>query len=198
MKKTARILSALLVLVLLLTGCQTTPATPTTTTPTTPNPPQKLYNYDPDRPLPQKIEKFVAHDAAEGNLVLDNTQKSERIISEKTTDYINYCLDQAVDYGTGTNADLESIGIDVCGKTGTAQNPHGKDHSTFLSFAPKDNPRIAISVYVENAGFGATFGVPIGTLMMEMYLKGEISAEHKAMEDRMINSKTFVYHGDKK
>lgn len=69
MKKTARILSALLVLVLLLTGCQTTPENPTVPS-TEPTPPQKLYNYDPDRPLPQKIEKFVAHDAAEGNLVL--------------------------------------------------------------------------------------------------------------------------------
>ena len=58
-------------------------------------------------------------------------------------------------------------GLDVCGKTGTAQNPHGRDHSVFMGFAPYHNPRIAIAVYVENAGFGATFGVPIGSLMIE-------------------------------
>ena len=56
--------------------------------------------------------------------------------------------------GGGTSRTAYLPGLDVCGKTGTAQNPRGKDHSTFLSFAPKDNPRIAISVYVENGGFG--------------------------------------------
>jgi penicillin-binding protein 2 len=65
-------------------------------------------------------------------------------------------------------------GLDVCGKTGTAQNPHGKDRSTFLSFAPKDNPRIAISVYVENAGFGASMALPIASLLEEFYLTGEV------------------------
>ncbi len=60
--------------------------------------------------------------------------------------------------------------LDVCGKTGTAQNPHGADHSTFLSFAPRDNPKIALSVYVENAGFGASMAAPIASLIEEMYL----------------------------
>lgn len=74
--------------------------------------------------------------------------------------------------GTSTGARLE--GLDVCGKTGTAQNPHGRDHSTFLSFAPKDNPRIAISVYVENGGFGATSALPIASLLEEFYLTDTI------------------------
>ena len=65
-------------------------------------------------------------------------------------------------------------GQDVCGKTGTAQNPHGRDHSTFLSFAPKDNPKIAISVYVEFGGFGATIALPIASLIEEMYLTDTI------------------------
>ena len=99
----------------------------------------------------------------------------------------------AVTGGTCRTANLP--GLNVCGKTGTAQNPHGKDHSAFMGFAPMNDPKIAICVYVENAGFGATYGVPIGTLMMEMYLKGEISAEHKDLEQRMINAKTFVYSG---
>lgn len=67
----------------------------------------------------------------------------------------------------------------VCGKTGTAQN-RGRDHSVFMGFAPMDNPKIAIAVYVENGGFGATFGVPIGALMMEQYIKGELSSASEA------------------
>ena len=74
--------------------------------------------------------------------------------------------------GTSTSAQLP--GLDVCGKTGTAQNPRGRDHSTFLSFAPKDNPRIAISVYVENGGFGASAALPIASLLEEYYLTDTI------------------------
>ena len=66
----------------------------------------------------------------------------------------------------------------VCGKTGTAQN-RGRDHSVFMGFAPMDEPKIAVSVYVENGGFGATFGVPIGALIMEQYIKGELSESSK-------------------
>jgi penicillin-binding protein 2 len=61
-------------------------------------------------------------------------------------------------------------GLDICGKTGTAQNPHGKDHSVFMGFAPRNDPRIAIYVYIENAGFGASAAVPVGSLLMERYL----------------------------
>ena len=62
----------------------------------------------------------------------------------------------------------------MCGKTGTAQNPNGTDHSTFLSFAPKNNPKIAISVYVEHGGFGATIALPIASLIEELYLTDTI------------------------
>ena len=68
---------------------------------------------------------------------------------------------------------------EICGKTGTAQNPHGQDHSVFMGFAPMDDPQIAIAVYVENGGFGATYGVPIGALMMEQYITGGLSKESK-------------------
>jgi len=69
----------------------------------------------------------------------------------------------------------------TCGKTGTAQNA-GHDHSVFMGFAPRDNPKIAIAVYVENGGWGATYGVPIGALMMEQFINGHLSefSEHKA------------------
>lgn len=98
----------------------------------------------------------------------------------------------------GTCRSAALSGIEVCGKTGTAQNPHGKDHSAFMGFAPYHNPKIAIAVYVENAGFGATFGVPIGSLMMEKYLTGNISDARKGLEERMLNSNTIINSGVKK
>jgi hypothetical protein len=89
-------------------------------------------------------------------------------------------------------------GLDVCGKTGTAQNPHGKDHSAFMGFAPYKNPKIAVCVYVENAGYGAAYGVPIGSLIIEKYLKGEIAPGRKALEERMLNANTIISSGVKK
>lgn len=76
---------------------------------------------------------------------------------------------------SGTSTRAAVAGLDICGKTGTAQNPHGRDHSTFLSFAPKDDPKIAISVYVENGGFGATIALPIASLLIEKYLTDTIT-----------------------
>ena len=75
----------------------------------------------------------------------------------------------------GTCKALNRSDIIMCGKTGTAQN-RGHDHSVFMGFAPMDNPKIAIAVYVENGGFGAQFGVPIGGLMIEQYLNGSLSS----------------------
>ncbi len=88
-------------------------------------------------------------------------------------------------------------GLDVCGKTGTAQNPRGKDHSVFMGFAPLDNPKIAVAVYVENAGFGATYGVPIGSLIIEKYLTGSIAPGRKYLEERMLNANTIISSGVK-
>lgn len=93
---------------------------------------------------------------------------------------------QAVLGGTCRGAALPNI--EVCGKTGTAENPHGKDHSAFIGFAPYRNPKVAICVYVENGGFGTVYGVPIGKLMLEKYLKGEISEENKLLEETMANA----------
>lgn len=82
-------------------------------------------------------------------------------------------------------------GLAVCGKTGTAQNPHGEDNSVFICFAPMDDPKIAVAAYVENAGFGATWALPVATLMMEKYLTGGISEGHRAMEEQMLTTKFF-------
>jgi penicillin-binding protein 2 len=77
--------------------------------------------------------------------------------------------------GTSNIAKMENI--TVCGKTGTAQNPHGEDHSIFIGFAPKDNPKIALAVYVENGGWGSTWAVPIASLMIEKYLNDTIERD---------------------
>lgn len=102
----------------------------------------------------------------------------------------------AVTGGTCRGAAMPDI--EVCGKTGTAQNPRGKDHSAFMGFAPYHDPKIAVCVYVENAGFGAAYGVPIGGLMIEKYLKGEITDAKKGVEERMLNSNTIISSGVKK
>ena len=102
----------------------------------------------------------------------------------------------AVTGGTCRLANLPDI--EVCGKTGTAQNPHGRDHSVFLGFAPYHDPKIAVCVYVENAGYGATFGVPIGSLLIEKYLTGKIAENRKYIETRMLTSNTIIYSGVKK
>ncbi len=102
----------------------------------------------------------------------------------------------AVTNGTCKKADLDDI--EVCGKTGTAQNPHGRDHSAFIGFAPYNNPKIAVCVYVENAGFGAAYGVPIGSLVIEKYLTDTIRPERKGMERQMLTSNTIVNSGVKK
>lgn len=77
---------------------------------------------------------------------------------------------------------------EVCGKTGTAQN-RGHDHSVFMGFAPKDDPKIAVAVYVENGGWGATYGVPFGALIMEKYINGKLSPESEAKVEAFANRK---------
>ena len=86
----------------------------------------------------------------------------------------------------GTAFSAAIPGQDVCGKTGTAQNPRGADNSVFICFAPKDNPKIAVAAYIENAGFGATWACPIASLLVEKYLTGGIREERKYVEDRVL------------
>ncbi|MFZ4413319.1 MAG: penicillin-binding protein 2 [Bacteroidales bacterium] len=95
--------------------------------------------------------------------------------------------------GTASQARIDSIV--VCGKTGTAQNPQGEDHSIFIAFAPRVNPKIAIAVYIENAGFGGVWAAPIASLMIEKYLRKSIkSVKRKDLEERMINANIMLKH----
>lgn len=102
---------------------------------------------------------------------------------------------QAVLGGTCRSANTPDY--EVCGKTGTAQNPHGQDHSAFMGFAPKDDPKIAICVYVENGRWGADYGVPLGALLMEQYINGKLSpaSEEKAQlfQDKHILTDFTTY-----
>ncbi|MFN3446925.1 MAG: penicillin-binding transpeptidase domain-containing protein, partial [Bacteroidia bacterium] len=101
-------------------------------------------------------------------------------------------MQDVIERGTGRVAMIP--GIEICGKTGTAQNPHGKDHSVFFAFAPKDNPKIAIAVFVENAGFGATWAAPIASLMIEQYLTGKHDTR-KYLLERMLKG-NLVHKND--
>ncbi|MBF9237056.1 penicillin-binding protein 2 [Hymenobacter sp. BT683] len=91
--------------------------------------------------------------------------------------------------GTGNLASLAQFGISVAGKTGTVQNPHGFDHATFAGFAPVNNPQIAISVFIENSGFGGTSAAPAAGLMIEKYLRGKVAPHRKNWEN-------WVMYGD--
>jgi penicillin-binding protein 2 len=95
----------------------------------------------------------------------------------------------------GTCRPGEIPGLEICGKTGTAQN-HGIDHSAFMGFAPMNNPKIAIMVYVENGGWGADFGVPIGALLMEQYINGKLSPGSEERAEAM--SKKVIFYGNQK
>ena len=90
--------------------------------------------------------------------------------------------------GSGGTASIAAIpGLDVCGKTGTAQNPRGADNSVFICFAPRENPKIAVAAYVESGGFGANFAAPIASLMVEKYLKGEVARKDLEREKKNAN-----------
>jgi penicillin-binding protein 2 len=114
-----------------------------------------------------------------------NTKYQDKIyvnIEPKYFDIIMQGMDMAVIGGTARSAKID--GIHLIGKTGTAQNPHGKDHSVFVSIAPKENPKIVVFVLVENSGFGSVVAAPIASLITEFYLNREV--KRKDLEKRII------------
>lgn len=112
------------------------------------------------------------------------TQKRYTKVDRSHYEEVVQGMRAAVLGGTCRSANLPDI--EVCGKTGTAQN-RGKDHSAFMGFAPMNDPKIAVLVYVENGGWGATYGVPIGKLIMEQYLKGGLSPEDELLATDIQN-----------
>jgi penicillin-binding protein 2 len=115
-------------------------------------------------------------------------------IPDSTFNIVQQAMEDVVESGTGAGAKIE--GITVCAKTGTAENKapvNGEvikmqNHSMFVAFAPRDHPRIAIAVAIENAGFGATWAGPIASLLMEKYLKDSISVKRKPVEEKMLKA----------
>jgi len=115
------------------------------------------------------------------------TVKNSAGIDSKYFDVVIQGMSDVVNQGWGTAYYSKISSIEMCGKTGTVQNPHGKDHSVFVAFAPRINPKIAIAVVVENAGYGATWSAPIASLMVEKYLTDSISRP-KAYINRLLEA----------
>lgn len=121
---------------------------------------------------------------------LDSLYTVRHRVSVDSTNYEKVVEGMRLSVLEGTCRSANTTAYQVCGKTGTAQN-RGIDHSVFMGFAPMDKPKIAIAVYVENGGFGAVYGVPIGALMIEQYLTGGLSQESmiraEAFSNRIID-----------
>jgi len=108
--------------------------------------------------------------------------------------YYSYIIEGMKDAATtGTAASVAIPGIEICGKTGTAQNPPFPDHSIFICFAPKEKPKIAILVFIENGGFGATWAVPMASLLIEKYLNGSIAKNRIWMEERILKANLMKF-----
>ena len=112
--------------------------------------------------------------------------KVQTKISQEHFEPVIKGMEMAVEYGS--SAMLRVPGVVMCGKTGTAENPHGSDHSVFMAFAPKDNPLIALSVYVEHGVWGARYAAPIASLIVEKYLNDTISGGRKWIEESMMKA----------
>jgi len=122
-----------------------------------------------------------------GGLSIDSNYTTKKYCSIDKQHFIPIVngMEQVVYGEEGTAKYCKIPNYVICGKTGTAQNPHGEDHSIFIAFAPKENPAIAIAVYVENGGFGSTWAAPIASLMIEKYLNRETT--NKAQETFILN-----------
>ncbi len=152
---------------------------------------------------PLQMANYTAAIANRGYYYIPHTVRSiqeidtidRRFITRHITsiDSSNYVpiiegMELAVNGGEGSTARIARLkDIIICGKTGTAENPHGEDHSVFIAFAPKEDPRIALSVYVEHGKWGSSYAAPIASLMIEKYLTGTISPSRKWIENRMLN-----------
>lgn len=129
---------------------------------------------------PLQLANQVAAIANKGYYITPHLNRNDSMKSAVHTtlvdaehfDVVHRGMARVMTEGTGRWYNLPEL--QICGKTGTVQNPHGEDHALFIGFAPMDNPQIAIAVAVENAGFGATWACPIATLIIEQYLTGKI------------------------
>ncbi|MCH8329834.1 MAG: penicillin-binding protein 2 [Bacteroidetes bacterium] len=135
----------------------------------------KGYFYDPH--IMKKIE---------GDSSLGQWKKNISRVDPKYFDIVIEGMEASTRAGSSRSASID--GVTVCGKTGTSENPHGKDHSFFMGFAPKEDPKIAVMVIVENSGWGGSYAAPMGGLIMEKYITDTISRKKLWLEERMLNS----------
>lgn len=119
----------------------------------------------------------------------DSSNYHKTLIDSSHFDLIHNGMQWVLEKPGGTALRSRLPGVTICGKTGTSQNPHGDDHSVFIAFAPRENPKIAIAVFVENAGGGGGTAAPIASLMIEQYLKGKV--ERKELEQQMLEKVFF-------
>jgi len=143
---------------------------------------------------PLQLANSMAAIANRGYYITPHVNKSDSMLRKihKTTVDKRYFpvviqgMWRVCEFGTGRHYKVPNVSM--CGKTGTVQNNHGKDHAIFVGFAPRENPKIAIAVVVENAGFGSTFAAPISSLMIEQYLNGKVAQTE--LLNRTINLTT--------
>ena len=144
---------------------------------------------------PLQLANQAAAIANEGYFITPHLNKNDSMtihrhelaIDKKHFAAVKDGMHRVMEFGTGRWYPIE--GIETAGKTGTAQNPHGKDHAIFIGFAPVDDPQIAVAVVVENAGFGATWACPVASLLFEQYLTGGVkrTALRKKMRESILN-----------
>ena len=137
----------------------------------------KGWYYDPH------VVRAVGHPDSVQTRYMDKHQTQ---IDTRWYDLIQEGMRRVVHEPGGTASQARIPNINVCGKTGTAENPHGQDHAVFIAFAPMEHPKIAIAVYVENSGFGGTWAAPIASLLMEQYLTDTITRPD--VVERMVNA----------
>ncbi|MFA5328385.1 MAG: penicillin-binding protein 2 [Prolixibacteraceae bacterium] len=124
------------------------------------------------------------------NRVYRNLTFDKKVLNIKTENFntIIEGMQAVVDETRTLRATVHLDSLTICGKTGTVQNPHGADNSAFVGFSPRDNPKIAIAVYIENSGFGATYAAPIAGLLIAKYLTDSITPQRKELEQRLIDT----------
>ncbi|WP_028295567.1 penicillin-binding protein 2 [Olivibacter sitiensis] len=125
------------------------------------------------------------------------TEKIDVGVEERYFEPVIEGMSRVVNVPGGTGYSVRIPGIEMCGKTGTAQNPHGKDHAVFFAFAPRENPKIAVAVLVENMGFGGSWAGPIASMMIEQYLKDTITMP-KAIQERVLNGNNLYVPEEEK
>src|SRR5690606_38854957 len=118
--------------------------------------------------------------------IAEFTEKISVGVDQKYFDPVIEGMSRVVSRPGGTGGSVKMNGVEMCGTTGTVQNPHGENHAVFFAFAPRENPKIAIAVFIENAGYGGTWAAPIASMLVEKHLKDTITLP-TYLQERIYN-----------